>query len=223
MRLQDELEQLTTLIREATSPRLLQVLEAFTKDLQREQAGRYSVPVGQTVENFTLPDQYRRSATLYELLNDGPVILKFYRGGWCPYCNLELKAWHHARPEIEYHGARLLAVTPESPENITRTVGKNALDFRVLHDTNSEVARKFGVAIKLSEYMRAFYRSLGLNLSLRNADVMVRLPLPATYLIHPNYTVQYAFVNEDYTQRAEITEVLAALKSIQQEVVHSYG
>lgn len=223
MRLQDELNHLTALIRNETSPRLLQLLDAFIQDLQRQQVSQHSLAVGETVENFTLRDQHRRLVTLYDLLNEGPVVLKFYRGGWCPYCNRELKAWHHALPEIEYSGAQLLALTPESPENITRTVRKNALDFPILHDVSSEVARSFGLAINLSESMKAFYRSLGLNLSLRNADVLVRLPLPATYLIHPNYTVQYAFVNEDYTQRAEITDVIATLKTIQQARVHSYG
>ena len=223
MALQDELDHLTTLIRNETAPRLLQVLDAFVEDLQRQRISRHSLSVGETVANFTLLDQYRRSVTLYELLNEGPVVLKFYRGGWCPYCNQELKALHHARPEIEYRGAQLLAITPENPENIVQTVRKNALDYRVVHDVNSEVARAFGVAINLSEYLRAFYRSLGLNLSLRNADVMVRLPLPATYLIHPNYTVQYAFVDEDYTQRAEVADVLTALQRVQPEWVHSYG
>ena len=223
MSLQDELDRLTTLIRNETSPRLLQVLDTFVEDLRRRQVSQRSVSVGEAAPNFTLYDQYRRPVTLYEVLNEGPVILKFYRGGWCPYCNLELKALHHARPEIEYSGAQLLAITPESPENIVQTVRKGALDYRVLHDVNSEVARAFGIAVNLSEYMRAFYRSLGLNLSLRNADVIVRLPLPATYLIHPNYSVQYAFVDEDYTQRAEVADVLASLKRVQLDQVHSYG
>ena len=223
MRLQEDLDHLTALIRNETSPRLLQILDAFTEDLQRQRVSQHSVALGETVENFTLRDQQRRSVTLYDLLNEGPVVLKFYRGGWCPYCNRELKALHHALPEIEYSGAQIVAITPESRANIAHTVRKNALDFSILHDVNSEVARSFGIAFNLSEYMKAFYRSLGLNLSLRNADVMVRLPLPATYLIHPNYTVQYAFVDEDYTQRAETTDVIAALKTIQQARVHSYG
>ncbi len=223
MRLQDELNHLTALIQNETSPRLLQILNAFTKDLQRQRISQHSLSVGESVGNFTLHDQHRRPVTLYDRLNEGPVVLKFYRGGWCPYCNRELKAMHHALPEIEYSGAQLLAITPESPENIVTTVRKNALDFPILHDANSEVARSFGLAVNLSESMKAFYRSLGLNLSLRNADVMVRLPLPATYLIHSNYTVQYAFVDEDYTQRAEVSHVIAALKTIQQALVHSYG
>ena len=223
MALQDELDHLTTLIRNETSPRLLAVLDAFVDDLRRQQLSQRSLSIGETVPNFTLRDQYHRPVTLYELLNEGPVVLTFYRGGWCPYCNRALKALHHARPDVEYRGAQLLAVTPESPENIERTVRKNSLDYRVVYDVNSEVARAFGVAINLSEYLRTFYRSLGLNLSLRHADVIVRLPLPATYLIHTNYTVQYAFVDEDYTQRAEIAEVLTALQGVQSERVHSYG
>ena len=223
MALQDDLNHLTTLIRNETSPRVMEVLDTFVGDLRRQQASQRSLLVGETAPNFTLLDQHQRSVTLYELLNEGPIVLKFYRGGWCPYCNQELRALHHARPTIEYGGARLIAITPESPKNIARTVRKNALDYQVLYDTNSEVARSFGIAVNLSEYMRAFYRSLGLNLSLRHADVIVRLPLPATYLIHTNYTVQYAFVDEDYTQRVKIAEVATALQQVQSERVHSYG
>lgn len=223
MALQEELNHLTTLIRKETSPRLLQVLDTFVGDLRRQRVSQRSLSVGDSVPNFTLQDQHHRPVTLYERLNEGPVVLSFYRGGWCPYCNRELQALHYAHPEIEYQGAQLLAVTPESPENIARTVRKNALDYPVLYDANSEVARTFGVAINLSEYMRTFYRSLGLNLSLHHADVLVRLPLPATYLIHTNYTVQYAFIEEDYTQRADTGEVLAALQQVRAEQMHSYG
>ena len=223
MQLQDELDQLTALIRNETSPRLLHVLDAFIEDLQRQRLSKQSLWVGETVENFTLHDQHRHAVTLYDLLNQGPVVLSFYRGGWCPYCNRELRSLHHALPEIEYHGTQLLAISPESPENIVRTVRKNAIDFPVLHDTNSEVARRFGIAVNLSEHMKAFYRSLGLNLSLHHADVMVRLPLPATYLIQSDYRIQHAFVDEDYTHRAEVTDVIAAIKTIRQAVVHSYG
>lgn len=221
--LQDELDHLTALIHQETSPRLLQVLDTFVQDLQRERASQYSLTAGDTVANFTLQDQHYRPVTLYDQLNEGPVLLKFFRGGWCPYCNLELKALHHARPEIEYRGAQLLAVTPESPENMAHTVRKNSLDYPVLHDLNSEVARQFGVAVQLSDHLKTFYRSLGLNLSLRHADVLVRLPLPALYLIDTDYTVRYAFVDEDYRQRAEITEVVGLLHNISRTLVPSYG
>lgn len=223
MALQEELDQLTTLIRRETSPRLLQVIDSFIQDLQRQQVSQRSLSVGDAVADFTLRDGMNRSVALHNLLRQGPVVLKFYRGGWCPYCNKELKSLHHARPELEYAGAQVIAITPENPDYIRRTLRRNTLDLSVLHDTNSEVARAFGVAIHLSEFMRAFYRSLGLNLSLRNADVVVRLPLPALYVIGTDFIIRHAFVEEDYTQRAEISEVLAVLQSVPEERIHSYG
>ena len=223
MKLQDELHHLTALIERETAPRVLGVINQFIRDIRRRQVTQRSLTVGDTIANFALPDQYGRLTNLYDYLNTGPVVLNFYRGGWCPYCNLELKALHHAWPELEYYGARLLTLTPESPDNIAQTVRKNALDFPVLHDANSEVARQFGVAITLSEYMKAFYQSLGLNLSLHNADVLVRLPLPALYVINTDYRIRYAFVNEDYRQRAELDEVVSELRNIQHLPVRSYG
>ena len=223
MSLQNELNALSCQVREETSPRLLQVLDRFTAALVGQNTRARSRQVGDTVENVTINLEHHGQVTLYTLLNDGPVVLNFYRGGWCPYCNLALKAWHHARPEIERRGAQLIAITPERPESIAQTARKNGLDYPVVHDTNSEVARRFGVAIALSEPMKALYRSLGLNLAARNADVLARLPLPATYVINTDYRVHYAFVDEDYTRRAEPAEVLEALPSIVPKLVHSYG
>ena len=223
MSLQNELNALSRLVCDGTSPRLLQVLDHFTAALREQGIRARSLRVGDTVENVTLNLERQGQVSLYTLLNEGPVVLNFYRGGWCPYCNLELKALHHARPEIERQGAQLIAITPERSKNITQTVRKNGLDYPVAHDVNSEIAHRFGIAVALSEPVKTLYRSLGLNLAARNADVLVRLPLPATYVININYQVRYAFVNEDYTQRAEPAEVLRALQSILPELVHSYG
>ena len=223
MSLQNELNALSRLTRDETSPRLIGVLDHFTNALRERNARDGSLKVGDPVENVTLNILRRGRTDLYTLLNEGPVVLNFFRGGWCPYCNLELRALHHARPEIERQGAQLIAITPERPESIARTIRKNEIDYPVAHDVNSEVARQFGLAVSLSEPLKALYRSLGLNLSARNADVLVRLPLPATYVIATNYRVHYAFVNEDYTQRAEPTEVTNALQRIVPELTQSYG
>ncbi len=223
MSLQNELDAFTRLVQNETPPRLLSVLERFTDALREQNASARSLQVGDTVANVTLNLPRHRPVDLYTLLNEGPVVLSFCRGGWCPYCNLELKALHHAQPEIKRRGAQLIVITPERPENIAQTVRKNRLDYPVVHDVNSEVARQFGLAVSLSEPIKALYRSLGLNLAARNADVLIRLPLPATYVINTDYRVHYAFVNEDYTQRAEPAEVLASLHSIVPELVQSYG
>ncbi len=206
MSLKNELSELSCLIRNETSPRLIEVLDRFTDALREQNVRGRCLKVGDVVENATLNMPKRGRVELHTLLGKGPVVLNFYRGGWCPYCSLELKALHHAWPAIERQGAQLIAISPERPESIARTVRKNELDYPVVHDANSEVAQQFGLAVSLSEPLKALYRSLGLNLAARHADVMVRLPMPATFMIGVDHTVQYAFVDEDYTQRAEPVE-----------------
>ncbi|MGD1893135.1 MAG: peroxiredoxin-like family protein [Cyclobacteriaceae bacterium] len=220
------LEELQTLSREVeqqVAPRLQQVLRQFVESLRRQHASERSLQVGDTVNDFVLKDQRQRSIRLYEQLAQGPVVLTFFRGGWCPYCNLTLRAWRYALPDIEFLGARFLAVSPESSQNTRRTVEKNRLDFPVLHDQGSEVARSFKVSVVLSDYMAAFYRSLGLNLLSRNTDIIARLPMPATYLIDQQAVIRYAFVEEDYTQQADIQEVLHQLEVIRNKVEPVYA
>jgi peroxiredoxin len=223
MLLQHELDDLSRAVRAGTSPRLLQVLDRFVEILRDQKVGTHSLKVGDTVPNVKLKIPHRGGVELYSLLNEGPVILTFYRGGWCPYCNLTLRALRYTLPEIERWGAQLIAFTPERPESIAQTVRKNGIDYPAVHDTNSEVARQFGVSVPLSEQLKALYRSLGLNLAAHHADVIVRLPLPATYVIGTDYTVRYAFVDEDYTRRAEPQAMLAVLSSATPALVQSYG
>ncbi|MGB3849092.1 MAG: peroxiredoxin-like family protein [Tunicatimonas sp.] len=223
MSLQNELDDLSRVVRAGTSPRLLQVLDHFVEALREQKAKTYGLKTGDTVANVKLQMPHRGRVELYSLLNEGPVILTFYRGGWCPYCNLALKSLRYTLPEIERRGARLIAITPERPESAVQTARKNGIDYPVVHDANSEVARQFGVSIPLSEPLKALYRSLGLNLAARNADVIVRLPLPATFVIGTDYTVRYAFVEEDYTRRAEPKAMLEVLSAAAPQLMQSYG
>ncbi|MGB3589295.1 MAG: peroxiredoxin-like family protein [Tunicatimonas sp.] len=217
-----DLEALANEIDQQTAPRLQQVLRQFIVSLRQQHTAQRSLKMGDVVGDFTLKDQHQRVIRLHEQLKKGPVVLTFFRGGWCPFCNLTLQAWRHALPDIEFHGAQLLAVAPEAGEHAQRTVQKNKLDFSVLQDRGSEVARLFKVSVALSEYLAAFYRSLGLNLLTRHRDTIVRLPMPATYVIGTNGIVRYAFVEEDYTRRANIAEVLEVLKQLANETKPMY-
>jgi len=221
--LSEELQTLSMEVEQQVTPRLQQVLRQFVESLCRQQASERSLQVGDTVSDFVLKDQRQRPVRLYDQLAQGPVVLTFFRGGWCPYCNLTLRAWRYALPDIEFLGGRLLAITPESIRSAQRTVEKNRLDFPVLHDQGSEVARAFKVSVVLSDYLSAFYRSLGLNLLSRNTDIIARLPMPATYLIDEQAVIRYAFVEEDYTQRADIPEVLHQLELIRNKVEPVYA
>ncbi len=221
--LQHELNQLTATVAREASTGVLQVLQHFTEEVKSKDYPARSLQVGDVAEDFVLQDTRGQLVSLYALLSAGPVVLSFYRGGWCPYCHTTLRALRYALAEIELSGAQLLAISPEKPENMQRTIDKNKLDFRMLSDVNSQVARAFGIALTLPDYMTAFYRSFGLNLSRYNADVTARLPLPATYIIDTQYTVRYAFVDASYTQRAEPEEIIETLQSLPQSVVVSYA
>lgn len=223
MELQEALDQLTAAIEKDTWPEIRQVITYFIEELKRKNYAARSLQVGDVVDDFTFYNVQHRPVRLHEFLAEGPVVLSFYRGGWCPYCNLALKALHYNAAEIALHNAQLIAVSPEKPENITYTMAKNKLSFTLLSDIHSEAAKKLGIAITLPDYMVAFYRSFGLNLSRYNADVVARLPMPATYIIDMHYTIRYAFVEEAYTQRADPETILTVLQKLENTAMVSYG
>lgn len=172
--------------------------------------------VGDTAPDFTLPDAVGKDVTLTELLGSGSVILCFYRGGWCPYCNLELRAYQALLPEIGAAGATLVAISPQTPDASMTTVQKSELTFPVLSDVGNVVASAFGLVHTLEPEIAAAYARSGHDLPRDNAQPVdaVSLPLPATYLIDQSGQVRFAFVSADYTERAEPADVLTALRGL---------
>lgn len=169
---------------------------------------------GDQVKDFVLPDAFGKKVTLSWLLKQGHVVLNFYRGGWCPYCNLELRALQRHLPEFKQWGAQLVAISPEAPDKSVSTAEKLNLDFLILSDLKSSVARQFGIAYPVPGYLRKTYEGFGLDLKAYNNTDTVELPIPATYVIDKNYTIRFAFANEDYTRRADIDEIIESLKRL---------
>ncbi len=173
-----------------------------------------SLKAGDRAPHFTLPDSKGGIINLAGALRNGPVVLSFYRGGWCPYCNLELRALQAALPDFAALGATLIAISPQTPDESLSTTEKNALAFAVLSDTGSATAKAFGIAFNLAEPLRPLYTRLGQALPDRNGDDSWVLPLPATYVIDRDGTIAFAYVDVDYRNRLEpatITATLAAL------------
>ncbi len=164
--------------------------------------------------NFVLPDATGNTVELETLLREGPVVLTFYRGGWCPYCNIELRALQAALPQIRTHGANLVAVSPQTPVQSLSTAEKNDLEFAVLSDLGNSVARKYGLVFTLPETLRPIYANFEIDLPAHNGDESFELPAPATYVIDRDGSVQYAFINADYRQRAEPADVIASLAEL---------
>ena len=221
MKLCEELASLTREIEEATLPQVLQTLEKAVADLKKSNFAQRALKAGEKAPNISLPDGEGSMVRLSALLLAGPVLLTFYRGGWCPYCNLTLRALQRALPDFQAQGTQVVAISPEKPDNSLLTIHKNMLDYTVLSDINSEAARKFGVSFVLPVYLKKLYRSFGLHLEKFNNAKTVEIPLPATFLIDTNQMIQFAFAHEDYTQRAGIEEILEAMATLKhQEFVY---
>lgn len=172
-----------------------------------------ALKVGDKAPQFTLKNALGKKVKLSTLLKNGNVVLTWYRGGWCPYCNRALQSWQEVLPEIKAQGATFVALTPELPDYSLSTKEKHQLTFEILTDLNNEVASRYGLVFTLDENTAVRYEK-GFGLSAYNGNHLNQLPMPATYIINQKGVIVYAFVNADYTQRANTEEVIKKLKEI---------
>ncbi|MEU2561003.1 peroxiredoxin-like family protein [Streptomyces longispororuber] len=173
-----------------------------------------AVGVGARAPLFTLKSATGEDMSLAGLLAEGPVVLTFYRGAWCPFCQVALRALQEHHDAITARGARLVAVSPQVPDESLSLAEKQALTFDVLSDVGSGVAKSYGIAFDLGEELGALYDSLGFELQRVNGGHSRTLPLPATYVIDSSGVIRWAFVATDYVLRAEPSDVLAALDAL---------
>jgi peroxiredoxin len=176
-----------------------------------------ALKAGERGPEFRLPDARGGFVRLNDLLAKGPVVLSFYRGGWCPYCNLELRALQAVLPKITGLGAKLVAISPQTPGESFSTAEKNELAFSVLSDVGSATAKAFGIAFDLAEELRPIYARFGHALPDKNGDESWVLPIPATYVIDRDGTVALAFVDVDYRNRLDPAEIITVLRAIAKE------
>ncbi|MCM1971281.1 MULTISPECIES: peroxiredoxin-like family protein [unclassified Streptomyces] len=173
-----------------------------------------AVKAGDTAPAFTLPDQTGRKVSLAESLARGSVVLTFYRGGWCPYCNLQLRSYQQSLGEFRALGAQLIAISPQTPDHSLSTAEKNELEFSVLSDEGNTTARAFGLLFEVDEAMRETYLQVGSDpLAYNGGDRRSwELPAPATYVINPDGRILFAQVHGDYRRRTEPAEIIQALR-----------
>ncbi len=172
---------------------------------------------GNDASDFTLPNARGEQVSSEALRQQGPIVVSFYRGGWCPYCSLELKALQSVNAEIEALGARLVAISPQVPDESLSTAEKNQLEFEVLSDVNSKVADQYGLTFSLDEDLRPIYKNWGADVAVVNDDPDCKLPLPATYVISQDGKIVHSFVEEDYTERLEPDEILNSLRDLRRD------
>ncbi|NER03362.1 MAG: AhpC/TSA family protein [Okeania sp. SIO3C4] len=212
--LQDKLQTLKKQIYQNMSKDQTENFDKQVKELKDNNFADKSLKVGDEIPKFSLQNAKGETLNISEVLKDGAVIISFYRGGWCPYCNLELRSLQQSLPEFEKYGAKLIAISPEKPDNSLSTVEKNELKFEVLSDTDNNVARKFGIVYEFPEYLENTYNGFGLDLKEHNNSKKIELPIPATYVINQQGVIQYAFAEEDYTLRANMEDIIEALKAL---------
>jgi peroxiredoxin len=209
--LKEELDQIKATFAQKNDASIVAAYEKGIDELRAAGLEANALKPGELAPDFTLPDAAGNSVKLSERLKDGPVVLKFYRGGWCPYCNLELRAYQKALPELEAVGAQLIAVSPESPDNSLSTKEKNQLAFSVVTDASGRVAGDYRLAFQLSPELKAIYKARGRDLAEWNGGDWT-LPVPGTFVIGKDGRVVLAHVDADYRARLEPEAAVAAAK-----------
>ena len=188
------------------------IMQRHIDELRRGTVPRTMLKVGDHAPAIVLENAKGAIVDVGTLLKKGPVIVTFYRGGWCPYCNLELKAYQQILPEIAAAGASLVAISPEKPDDTLSTAEKNALSFEVLSDVGQKVGRAFGLVYEFTEELKRAYHDFNLDIPARNGRPGEwALPISATYVIDRNNSIVYAYTDVDYRDRADPREVLQVL------------
>jgi peroxiredoxin len=184
-----------------------------------EQAGLESaglpagvIAVGSRLDDADLLDPQGVATTLYQALGDQPAVLVFYRGAWCPYCNITLSTYERELlPHLIGRGIQLIAVSPQAPDGSLTMQEKNELTFTVLSDPGNQLARQAGILTGPSVEARAAQLQLGLDLTAVNADGTVELPMPTTVILDASHIVRWIDVHPNYTTRSEPQDILTAL------------
>lgn len=190
---------------------ILATMAQCTDDLKGSGIEGRALRTGDVVPDFELPNQHGEMRRLSDYLAKAPVVLNIYRGGWCPYCNMEMKALRDVLPQIEARGAQLVGMSPELPEKAVSTAERAEIGIDILSDSGNRVAEQLGLVFELPESLRAIYDKIGLDIPAYNGDDSFRLPVPATYVIGQDGVILYDFVNADYTLRQEPADILDKL------------
>ena len=195
-----------------------EVLEVFNQSIEDfldQGVPTDSIKAGDVLEPFTLDDATGTPVSLDQIVESGPTVIVFYRGGWCPYCNLALRTYQQELlPQLAAFGARLIAISPQPPDESLSTVERAALEFTVLSDPGSRLADRLGIAFEQADDVLAAQRTLGLDLTKVNAEGAVRLPRPTVLVVDQDRIVRYVDVQPDYTARTEVADIVAALTDL---------
>ena len=191
------------------------IMDAETSRLAATNLAGRALKVGDPAPDFILSDAHGHPVRLYSQLPEGPAVVVFYCGGWCPYCSLHLRGFQRRLPQFRELGAQVIAISPQLPDHSLSTQEKNELAFPVLSDVGNKIARRFGIVFKLGDRLVELYRQFGHGLeNINGADGSAELPVPATFLIERNGRIRHAHVDVDYTRRLDPDEVIKVLQNL---------
>ena len=217
MSLQEELDALRAEFVRTVPTSRAELYDAKVEELRQAFPIEKALKTGDLAPNFRLPNASGRFVSLAGLRRNGPVVVTFYRGGWCPYCNLQLRAYQQVLGEITALGGKLVAISPQLPDGSLSTAEMNKLNFDVLSDVGNCVARSFGLVYSLPDELRAALTSNNKALPGINGDDSWELPLPATYVIASDLKIELAEIELDYRERLEPEAIVAALRSLRSQ------
>jgi peroxiredoxin len=198
------------------SPEIRTAYEALVRDLAQSGLPTGALKAGDALPPFELPNVEGRLVSAAELVARGPLVLSFFRGGWCPYCTLELRALQRALPEIERLGATLAAVTPDTGGALAAAKRDNHLGYEVLSDVDQGVGLTFGIIFRVPDAIKALYLRLGIDLGVRHGNSTGEwlLPLPATYVVDRAGVIRHAELDPDFKHRMEPEDIVSALSEL---------
>lgn len=214
MSFQDELAGIKRMAVEKRGPAVIAAYERGIDELRADGLAGRALAVGDIMPEFALPNADGATVRSGDLLGNGPLIVTFYRGGWCPYCNLELRTYQAQLDRLRAAGASVVAISPELPDRTRDTAGRNEVAFDVLSDTGNTVARSFGLVFRLSDELVEIYRRNGNDLERHNGDGSWELPIPGTFVVDRDGRIALADVDPDYTRRLDPEEVVRAVEEL---------
>jgi peroxiredoxin len=192
-------------------PAVVKIMHRATAELIASGQAAHALKAGDRAPSFSLPDSDGAIVDSAKLLKRGALVVTFYRGAWCPYCNLDLEAIEATAAEIRARGASLVAISPQMLANSRKTKQQIGLSFPILSDQDGRMAAAFGIRFRLPDDLIEVYRGFGVDLPIINGEPSWTLPMPARYVITRDGSVAYAEVNPDYTRRPDPSELLPTL------------
>lgn len=209
--LKEQLQEFSSDFKTKAPQEAQDLMQKSLDDLAKTSLVDTALKTGDTLPTITLKNIQGNDISIQEILKENRLMLFFYRGGWCPYCNLELQSIQSLLPEFESKGIKVVAISPETIENAAETSKKHSLGFEVLSDTDNKIAKSLGLVYQIPDELNQLYLKFGIDLSKSQNNNDHELPVAASYIVEQDGKISYHFLDEDYKKRAEPSEILEKL------------